>query len=147
MTRLLHQLIFGVFLILTFLSVAAPVRAQAPKEWEDACVREVTNSDGSTDKVATIQGIQCLIANVFSVAITILGLVGFVMLVIGSFYYLLSGGNSKGVETAQKTFTYAIIGLVVALSSFIILRFLAQFTGVSLIERFTIPTDVNQLGP
>ena len=64
---------------------------------------------------------------------------GFVMLVVGSFRYLLSGGNAKGTETARNTMTFAIVGLVVALSAFIILSLIAQFTGVGTIMQFVIP--------
>lgn len=88
--------------------------------------------------VATIQGIECLIANVLSVAITLIGVTGFVMMIFGAFRYLISGGNSKETESAQKTLTYAVIGLVVALSSFIILNLIVQFTGVEQILNFSI---------
>lgn len=105
--------------------------------WEGVCV-EGTGADA----VATIQGIQCLVANVLSVAITGIGLSGFVMMIIGSFKYLLSGGNSKGIEEARGTITFAIVGLVVALSAFIILNILEAFTGTpGLFTKFVIPTS------
>jgi len=62
-----------------------------------------------------------------------------VMLLVGSFRYLFSGGNSKGTETAKNTITFAVIGLVVALSSFVILNLIAEFTGVKTILEFVIP--------
>lgn len=115
---------------------ASPAMAQT-QEWlsfNAKCVGSGTNTD-----VATIQGFGCLIANVFSVAIAFIGFAGFVMLVVGSFRYLLSGGNAKGTETARNTMTFAIVGLVVALSAFIILNLIAQFTGVGTIMQFVIP--------
>ncbi len=101
-----------------------------PQPWADGC-----QSGG----VATIQGIECLIANVLSVAITLIGITGFVMMILGAFRYLVSGGNSKETETARKTLTYAVIGLVVALSSYVILNLIAEFTGVESILKFDIP--------
>lgn len=133
-----------------FLVLASPAMAQT-QEWElfnRKCVgpesSSVTGPKGTittTDAtdVATIQGFGCLIANVFSVAIAFIGFAGFVMLVVGSFRYLLSGGNAKGTETARNTMTFAIVGLVVALSAFIILSLIAQFTGVGTIMQFVIP--------
>lgn len=91
------------------------------------------------DGVATVQGLSCMIANVLSVAITGIGFAGFVMLIVGSFRYLTSGGNSKGAETAKNTITFAVIGLVVGLSSFVILNLIAEFTGVKTILDFVIP--------
>jgi hypothetical protein len=101
-----------------------------PQTWSGDCV------EGG---VATIQGLRCIIANVLSVAITGIGLAGFIMLIIGGFRYLASGGNSKGAETAKNTITFAVIGLVVALSSFVILNLIAEFTGVKTILDFVIP--------
>jgi hypothetical protein len=113
----------------------ALAQAVGPQEWSDRyCVM---------DGVATIQGLQCLIGNVFSVAITFIGLAAFVMLIIGAFGYLLSGGNSKGTETARNTITFAVIGIVVALSAFIILNFVSVFTGVEEITNFAIPESGN----
>lgn len=104
--------------------------AGGPQAWSEGC-----QSDG----VATIQGIECLLANVLSVAITLMGITGFVMMIFGAFRYLVSGGNSKETETARKTLTYAVIGIVVALASYIILNLIAEFTGVRTILDFQIP--------
>ncbi len=127
------------FTLLTFLTTAAlllsvPAQAAAQsQEWGGVCVEE--------GDVATIQGLECLIANIFAVIITLIGFVGFVMFIIGSFRWMLSGGNSKGVETARNTMTYAVVGLVVALSAFVILNLIAEFTGVGVITEFSIPTS------
>jgi hypothetical protein len=129
------------FILTTFLIMAvaliAPVSAQAQtKEWtQGVCV-----VGEGREAVATIQGLQCLIGNVLSVAITGIGLAGFVMMLVGSFTYLLSGGNAKGIEQAKGTMTMAIAGLLVALSAFIILNIVSAFTGTgNLFTNFVIP--------
>lgn len=117
-----------------FTALATPLSVSAQtKPWSGVCVSK-TDPD-----VATIQGFQCLIANVLSIFLTTLGLVGFVMLIVGAMRWMLSGGSSQNVDKAKKTMTYALVGLIVALLSFIILRLLAQFTGVNTIMNFTIP--------
>lgn len=119
---------------LFFAQSTAPTLAQAqggPQVWSaNYC---------TINGVATIQGLQCLLSNVFSVAITFIGLAAFVMLIIGSFGYLLSGGNTKGTDQARSTITFAIVGIVVALSAFIILNLVANFTGVEEVTQFEIP--------
>ena len=126
--------------VLSTLWLALPPSVSAqmagPQKWAGDCVE---------DGVATIQGLRCMVANILSIAITAIGFAGFVMLIIGSFRYLFSGGNSKGTETAKNTITFAVIGLVVALSSFVILNLIAEFTGVKTILNFVIPeagTDI-----
>jgi hypothetical protein len=123
---------FSLFLLL----VSAPLHvAFAASNWSEGQGKCVVNG------IATIQGLQCLLANVLSYVVAGLGLVGFVMIIVGAFSYLISGGSSKGVEGGRQTITFAIIGLVVALSAFIILQFVASFTGVSSILKFQVPSS------
>lgn len=107
--------------------------AQETKPWaeiSEGCV----NSD-----VATIQGIGCLLANVLSVALTLLGIVGFIMIIYAAFNMMVMGGNSQATEKSKNTITFAIIGIILALSSFIIVNLIAEFTGVELIKNFSLP--------
>jgi cbb3-type cytochrome oxidase subunit 3 len=118
------------------LALPTPAHAQGVQPWSGVCV-----GTGDAKDVATIQGFQCILANLLSIAVSGLGLIGFVMMLIGGFTYMLSAGNSKGADTARQTITFAVVGLVVALSAFIILRLIASFTGVSTILNFTIPNS------
>ncbi len=130
--------------------VFAPIAHAQTQTWRGACVGTAMSNGGTSvdaTDVATIQGFQCLIGNVLSVAITGLGLIGFVMFIVGAFYYMLSGGNAKDTDKAKQTITYAIIGLVVALSAFIILNLISQFTGVTSILNFSIPGSNTNQGP
>lgn len=114
--------------------IVKQVQAQT-KEWKtisEHCV---------IDDVATIQGIGCLLANVLSVVLRLLGIAGFVMIVYAAFNLLMSAGNSQKVEESKKTITFAVIGIIVALSAFIIINLIASFTGVSLVKEFTIPSS------
>ncbi len=87
-----------------------------------------------------------MLANVLSIALTAIGLAGFVMMIVGSLTWLLSGGDSQKVEKAGKTMTFAVVGLIVALSSYIIIRLIASFTGVSVIENFMLPSSDTGIG-
>lgn len=89
--------------------------------------------------VATVQGLECLIANIFTVIITLIGLAGLVMFIVGGFMWMLSGSNSGNTEKARNAITYAVVGIVVALSAFIIINLIANFTGVQTITKFIIP--------
>src|SRR5262245_53794023 len=114
-----------VFSLALLLSIISPVYAQT-QTWSGVCVGPTQlNSNTNASDVATIQGIQCLVANIFTVIITVIGLAGFVMFIVGAFRYMVSGGNSKGTETAKNTLTFMVIGITVALSGFIILNLLS----------------------
>lgn len=123
-----------VFVLTSTLNLALPAVAAAQTQaWSGNCV------GGAKNDVATIQGLGCLIANVFSVILTVIGLAGFVMMFVGAFQWLVSAGSTKGIESARNTITYALVGLVVAISAFIILNLISSFTGISSITRFVIP--------
>lgn len=122
----------------TLLATARPAFAQGTAAWSGVCV------SGPDNDVATIQGAECLIANIFAIIITLIGMAGFAMMVIASFRYLASGGNTKHTEKSRNTFTYAVAGIVVALSAFIALRIVTDFTGINQLMEFRIPTSDQQ---
>jgi len=48
--------------------------------------------------------------------------------------FLTSGGDQKRVESAKKTMTFAILGIVLIFLSFAIINLIAYVTGVSCIK-------------
>ncbi len=120
--------------------------AQAPQPWETivpatpdqpwtGCVIEYENG---VPGAPTLKCLEAVFANIVSSVMTLAGIALFVMLVIGAFRYLTSGGEPKAVESARKTMTYAIVGIVIIVSSYLVLRLLTNFTGVDLLK-FEIP--------
>lgn len=137
--RLALFLVFFSFLISFF---PTPVLAQGPQPWADGVCVQVVGSE--EHRVATIQGASCAIANILSFAVTGLGLIAFAMFIFASFKYMLAGNQTKSTESARSTMTFAIVGIVVALSAFIILNLLVGFTGIESLLDFVIPgSDTN----
>lgn len=117
--------------VFVLLLAATPVMAQSA--WTSTTEAKcVTDTD-----VATIQGIECLVGNILATAMTFIGIAAFVMFLIGSFRYMTAGANTKGVESGKNAFSFAVLGIVVALASFVILRFITSFTGVTTILNFS----------
>jgi Ca2+/H+ antiporter len=84
--------------------------------------------------VATLVGLETVFGNVVGVLLGLAGIALFIMLVIGGFKYITAGGDPKGVESAKKTLTYAIGGMVLIAAGFLILQFIHQFTGVDITQ-------------
>lgn len=90
--------------------------------------------------VHEIKDIVDIVENIFGLIIRLAGILAFIMLILGGFKYLTSGGDPKAAESARKTLTYAILGLVLIIAAWFILKFLSEFTGVKLTEfRFSVP--------
>ena len=67
------------------------------------------------------------------------GTISVVMLIYGGFRYVISGGDSKKVTDAKNTILYAIIGLIISLLSYAIVRFvISAVTGLSSNETGTL---------
>ena len=88
---------------------------------------------------AKLSDLNKVFENVVNVALAFAGIVLFVLLIIGGFRYITAGGDPKGIEGAKKTLTYAIAGIVLVAVSFLILNFIASFTGANI-------TDFNIIG-
>lgn len=81
------------------------------------------------DNIATISDLGFLFERVVGYILGFAGIVLFILLLLGGFKYITSGGDPKAVEGAKKTLTYAIGGLVVILLSFLILVIIEDLTG------------------
>lgn len=83
---------------------------------------------------AQLSDLQTVFGNVVGVALGFAGIVLFIMLLVGGFRYITAGGDPKGVEGAKKTLTSAIAGMVLVALAFLILQFIANFTGAPITE-------------
>lgn len=72
-----------------------------------------------------------LVSNIKTITNTMLfviGVVAVIMLIVGGFRYIFSGGSSQNTQAAKDTILYAVIGIVVALLAYAIVNFvLGQF--------------------
>jgi len=82
------------------------------------------------DGVATIGSLASVFSNILQAVVALSGVVLFVMLIVGGFNFLFSGGDQKKLEKAKGTVTSAIVGLVVFIGAYLILFFIKTFTGV-----------------
>lgn len=121
--------VFLLFLSLLFIAVT-PVYAAQP--WGNCLY------DGD---VAQISCLVPLFSNVVRAALQLAGVVLFILFVYAGFNFLLSGGDPKRLQQARSTLTYAIIGLVVIVVSYLIIQLISTITGVQGLNQFTIPTQ------
>ncbi len=68
-------------------------------------------------------------------ALYIVGAIALIMLIYGGFQYIISGGNEEAVEKAKKIITYAVIGLIVVIISWVIVyAVIGEIFGVEVAE-------------
>lgn len=86
-----------------------------------------TGSFGScaTKNGSTLNDYAKLIINLLSVVV---GFVAVVMIIIGGFRYITSGGSSDKVSGAKNTILYGIIGLIIVALAQVIVQFVLNKT-------------------
>ena len=67
-----------------------------------------------------------LIRGLINIILAIAGLVAVFFVIIGGFRYVAAQGNEEQVELAKKTIQHAIIGIIVIILSFVIIRIIAN---------------------
>lgn len=115
---------------LLLVGLAVPAFAQTAQDQinNGLCVGsnlEFTDSPGACsvagDEATTrINNVIRTIVNLLS---ALVGVVAVIMIIVGGFRYITSGGNDTSVTSAKNTILYAIIGLVVVALAQLIVRF------------------------
>ena len=110
-----------IFLAVYLLTLATPVYAQDP---------------------AQLSGIVQIIENIIKLLAPAAGIAFFVMLLFGGYQFLTSGGDPKAVGAARGTLTYAVIGIILVVSAWLILQLVQNITGAN-VTNIELPADVN----
>lgn len=107
----------------TIVATALTGRASAAVSGVQEGANAAQGSDQESDLVANIK-------TVTDTMLFVIGVVAVIMLIVGGFRYIFSGGNSQNTTAAKDTILYAVVGIVVALLAYALVNFvLGQFSG------------------
>ena len=113
----IHYSLFTIFV--------SPVFAEENAAWDKT---------GDFKTVAGFADLEILVEKVLG-GVFSLGLIAvFVMLLYGGFKYLTAGGNAEANQKAGAVITYAVLGLVLMIGAWFILRLIENFTGISVTD-------------
>lgn len=79
------------------------------------------------DALGVLENIIKLLAPAAAIAFLI-------MILVGAFKFITSGGDPKAAASARSTLTYAILGVILVAAAYLILRLLGTIIGSSLTE-------------
>lgn len=80
--------------------------------------------------VATIRGFETIFFNLVAISLALAGIVLFIMLLVGGFKFMTAGDNADQAQAARQTLTYGLLGFILIIAAFLILRLIEEFTGV-----------------
>ena len=98
------------------------VQAQGLREW---CSNPADPECCVVDGVPTLKCLEVVFANILTMSSAFIVLILFIMFVVGGFNYLTSLGNAEKIKRAQGTLKYAVIGLVIFISAYLILKIIS----------------------
>lgn len=78
-------------------------------------------------EVSSAKSVADILLSVLSFLLGIVGILAIIMLVAGGIMFLGAAGDMNRIGTAKKIVTFALIGILVALASLVIVRQLAEF--------------------
>lgn len=84
-------------------------------------------------QISSIDSIVGIISTVIRFILIVAFVAAFIMLLIGGIRWILAGGDEKAVAGARGTITAALIGLVIVLVAYAIIRLVEIFFNVSII--------------
>jgi len=65
---------------------------------------------------------RALILNIVNFFLLFLGLIAVIMIIYGGITYVTAAGNQEKIESAKKIILYAIVGIIIVLISFALVR-------------------------
>lgn len=103
--------------------LVAPLLTAAQFQTPDAAA---PGAGGSSTGLPNESSATAIIVRVIQILLAVAGLVAVVFLIIGGFRYITAGGNEESAEAAKTTITNAIIGIVIIILSFVIVRVISN---------------------
>lgn len=78
--------------------------------------------------------LSAFIANALVLVFTIGAFLVLIMLIIGAYEWIASGGDKENVAKARNRIINALVGLLVLAVAFALVRLVGQFTGLNLVD-------------
>jgi hypothetical protein len=95
---------------------------------------EITNPAlGSLTNQTGISFIQKLITSLVTLGLIVGALIFFFTLLMGAIQWITSGGDKQALENARGKISNALIGLVILLAVFAIVKLIERFFGISIL--------------
>lgn len=116
--NIIKRLIYSSLLVLPLVGFVGLASERAMAAAPSSTVCQTLGSDNScTTAPANGIDIYKLVRSIVSILSLIVGVAAIIMIVIGGFKFITSGGDPTKVKSARSTLLYALIGIVVAVSA------------------------------
>lgn len=131
MSNMKLKIIAIFFGLLGLLAVAGPASAQSVQQEINNGLCSGSNlqipSGSGTGSCSGVSGasnsIEKFVHHIVNILSAVIGVVAVIMIMVGGFRYVTSGGSDSSVTSAKNTILYAIIGLIIVALSQVLVHF------------------------
>ncbi len=88
-------------------------------------------SNPAENPIAKFSAFSTILNVIVPLLTTVAAFVFLAMFFIGAFTIITAAGNPERIKQAQKTITFAVIGLVIIIASFLIVRLIATILNIN----------------
>ena len=85
---------------------------------------------GNAGEPACIGNVITILQKIIGLLAPAAGIAFFIMLIVGGYKFLTYGGDPKAAGGARTTLTFAVLGIILVIASWLILQIIAEVTGV-----------------
>lgn len=132
----MNKVVLGATAAFSIAMVAAPSMALAQQENSD--IFGIRGIEGDAEGEGIVLGrasLQETVAKLINVALSMLGMIAVVIVLIGGFKWMTAGGNEEKVVEARKLIFAGIVGMAIILSAWAIARFvLVQLSSATAVQ-------------
>jgi len=107
-------------------------------------VLAVDNSIVPPETLGKVTDIVGIIRAIIQFILLVAFVLAFIMLLIGGIRWITAGGDEKGVAGARNMITGALIGLVIVLVAYAIIKLVETFFGFNIISNGVTIPNINQ---
>lgn len=131
-THIFRMLLLFVTIFVAVSSTGGAVEALYEPIDKDLCAEATANNNGTApascdetgdDPLTRTSGKEGIIFRAVRLVVMATAVVSVIMIMLGGFTYIMSGGEPQKIDAAKNTILYAIIGLVIAVSAQMIVSF------------------------
>jgi hypothetical protein len=115
-------------LLLVTVTLPAATAVAIDEGAKNAACAGLAAAGDDCDTAESNSEIESIIAGTINILSLLVGVAAVMMVIVGGFKYVTSNGDSNKIASAKTTIMYAILGLVVAVSAQMIVRFVLKQT-------------------
>lgn len=118
-------LVPAIALMVSVVLPVTPVVMAAPSgcDSDSLSISSGANCAQGKDQPTDLFGSSGIFETIVNILLFLIGAISVIMLIYGGIRYTISGGDSNSVTAAKNTILYAIVGIVVAVLAFAVVKF------------------------